>query len=143
MNSYLPEPFRIKVVEPIHLVDRASREAALQQAGYNVFALKAEDVFIDLLTDSGTSAMSQAQWAAITEGDESYAGARSYYRLPSDYEAIAGSHAIFGTTVLIGVIPRGRIGYAHPRETKPDMATGVSDSPRRVGIVPRTNSGPA
>ena len=90
MPGYIPEPFRIKMIEPIHLVERSARETALQQAGYNVFAIKAEDVFIDLLTDSGTGAMSQDQWAAIMRGDESYAGARSYYRLS---EAV---HQIFG-----------------------------------------------
>jgi tryptophanase len=90
MPTYPPEPFRIKMVEPIRLIDRAAREAALQQAGFNVFGLRAEDVFIDLLTDSGTGAMSQDQWAAILKGDESYAGARSYFRLEEAVKAIFG-----------------------------------------------------
>jgi tryptophanase len=90
MPIYPPEPFRIKMVEPIRLIDRQAREQALHAAGFNCFSLRAEDVFIDLLTDSGTGAMSQAQWAAIMLGDESYAGARSFFRLKEAIEQIFG-----------------------------------------------------
>ena len=90
MTNYPPEPFRIKMIEPIRLISYPEREKALKNAGYNLFALKAEDVFIDLLTDSGTGAMSQDQWAAIMRGDESYAGARSFYRLEECIQKIFG-----------------------------------------------------
>lgn len=90
MPQYPVEPFRIKMTEPIRLIDAAARQNAMQHAGYNLFALRAEDVFIDLLTDSGTGAMSQEQWAAMMRGDESYAGARSYFRLAEAMQAIFG-----------------------------------------------------
>ncbi len=84
------EPFRIKSVEPINLLQREEREAILKSAHYNIFKIKAKEVFIDLLTDSGTGAMSIEQWAAIMRGDESYAGARSFYRLEETVKDLTG-----------------------------------------------------
>jgi tryptophanase len=91
------EPFRIKAVEPIRHTTRAEREAALRQAGYNLFLLKAEDVLIDLLTDSGTGAMSSGQWAGMMLGDESYAGAKSFYKFETAVRHITGFKHVIPT----------------------------------------------
>ena len=91
------EPFRVKVVEPIKLTTREEREAQLKKAGYNLFLLKAEDVIIDLLTDSGTAAMSADQWSAFMGGDESYAGSRSFYRFEEVVRDIFGFKQVIPT----------------------------------------------
>jgi len=91
------EPFRIKSVEPIKFTTKAERKKILVDAGFNPFMIKAEDVLIDLLTDSGTSAMSAKQWAGIMDGDESYAGSKSFFRFESTVRKITGDKFIIPT----------------------------------------------
>ena len=91
------EPFRIKVVEPLHMRTREEREAIVRNAGFNMFLIPAEDVLIDLLTDSGTGAMSSLQWAGVMAGDESYAGSPSFFRFEQTLREITGFQHILPT----------------------------------------------
>src|SRR3989338_11623978 len=83
-------PYKIKVVEPISLLSRKEREHAINEAGLNVFKLRSSEVYIDLLTDSGTGAMSSAQWAGLMMGDEAYAGSSSFFRLEDSIKDVMG-----------------------------------------------------
>ena len=123
------EPFRIKSVEPIRMTTRRERETLLQAASYNLFSLASDDVLIDLLTDSGTGAMSAKQWSGIMQGDESYAGSPSFYRFESAVQSLMPFKHIIPThqgraaeAILFSIL--GGVGKNIPSNTHFDTTRG-------------------
>ena len=145
------EPFKIKSVEPIRMTTRAEREHLLHEAGWNLFLIRADDVLIDLLTDSGTLSMSAEQWAAIMRGDESYAGSRSFFAFEREVRNITGFKHIIPThqgraaeKILFTILNREGatyLGNTHFDTTRANIEFGGAtalDLPIPEGTVPST-----
>src|SRR6516165_11526231 len=143
------EPFRIKSVEPIRRTTREERQKLIETAGYNLFLVNSEEILIDLLTDSGTAAMSTEQWAAMMRGDESYAGSPSFARFRDSVQAIFGFRHVIPThqgraaeRILFGVICKK--GHIVPNNTHFDTTRAniefagaeAVDLPVREGLEP-------
>ncbi len=138
------EPFRIKVVEPIRLTTEEERKALLERAGWNLFAIHSDDVIIDLLTDSGTSAMSAEQWGGVMRGDESYAGSPSYYRFEAAVRELMQFRHVIPThqgraaeAILFSIV--GGPGRVIPSNTHFDTTRGNIEATgaRAVDLVVR------
>ncbi len=132
------EPFRIKSVEPIRMTTRDERRKLLEDAHFNLFGLRSDDVLIDLLTDSGTGAMSSAQWAAVMRGDESYAGSPSFYRFESAVKNLMPFSHIIPThqgraaeAILFSIF--GGVGQNIPNNTHFDTTRGNIEASGAVG----------
>ncbi len=141
------EPFRIHSVEPLRMTTVEERQAALRGVGFNLFGLRSEDVLIDLLTDSGTGAMSRDQWAGIQRGDESYAGSPSWFRfLEAVQELFPFPHVIpthqgrAAEKILFTVI--GGPGKVIPNNTHFDTTRANVEATERGGGRPRDPRGP-
>ena len=152
MTRPVPEPYRIKVVEPIRLIPRAEREAVLAKAGNNVFFVRSEDVYIDLLTDSGTAAMSDAQWAGMMVGDESYAYCRNYYSLQDavadifgfrhfmpTHQGRAAEKVLFATVLKPGDYVPSNTHFDTTHANIEQLGAHAVDLPIAEGLVPTSH----
>ena len=148
-----PEPYRVKMVEPIRRSTRPEREEWLFDAGYNLFRLPAEQVYIDLLTDSGTGAMSHHQWAGLMQGDESYAGARSFYRfrdtvrelfgLPEvipTHQGRAAEHLLFSELIRPGQRVLSNTFFDTTRANAEDAGATAIDLPTPEAMIPASEA---
>ncbi len=140
------EPFKIKTVEPIHITPYTERARLLDEAGLNPFLIRAEHVLIDLLTDSGTSAMSARQWAALLDGDESYAGARSFYQFLEQVQKITGFKHVLPThqgraaeRILFGAV--GGKGKVIPNNTHFDTTRANVEFRESIAVDCLTDEG--
>ena len=143
------EPFKIKMVEPIRLIPRHDRVKRIEEAHFNVFRLKPDDIYIDLLTDSGTSAMSDSQWAGLMMGDESYAGSRNFQHLEGTVRDLMGfgyvipthqgrpaEHILSSTLVKSGQIVVGNTHFDTTRANVEAAGGQAIDLPIAEGLVP-------
>ncbi len=146
------EPFKIKVVEPIRRTTREERERLLKQAGYNLFQLPAESVYVDLLTDSGTAAMSDSQWAGMMMGDESYAGSKNYYHFEETVRSIFGyrfvipthqgrmaENLLFSTVVKSGMVVPNNIHFDTTRANVEHQGAEALDLVRKEAYDPHAD----
>ncbi len=152
MPRIVPEPYRIKVVEPIRQTTRSERDAILAQAGYNLFFVRSEDVYVDLLTDSGTGAMSDSQWAGMMIGDEAYAYCRNYYSLRdaiSDifgfryfvptHQGRAAEKVLFATTLKPGQYVPSNTHFDTTHANVEQVGAHAVDLPIAEGLVPTSH----
>src|SRR2546422_10401087 len=143
------EPFKIKVIEPIRRTTREERDRLLRQAGYNLFQIPAKSVYVDLLTDSGTAAMSDNQWAGMMLGDESYAGSENYYHFEEAVRSIFGyrhvipthqgrmaENLLFSTVVKSGMCVPNNIHFDTTRANVEHQGADALDLPIDEGLDP-------
>ena len=137
-EEFVPH-YKVKMVEHINLIPKEERIKAIKRTGYNVFLLKAEEIFIDLLTDSGTGAMSDEQWSALMLGDESYSGSKSFFKLQKSVQDVMGFSFVVPAhqgRPGFGPLPQGssRSGRSHRLRSTRETASGYEPGTDRCRI---------